>query len=96
MIRLLYTISLHEPDGSGVTYQVEAADEAESLRMWAKRYRPDAADFTVEFAGSEMGDLPLPTHGVLTVTPMEGLRNVWYFYGPLDDTLITGHIVATA
>lgn len=93
---LLYTIFVREPDGSQVTYQVEGNDEADCLRLWAKRYRPHATDLSVEFAGSEMGNLPSPAHRILTVTPKEGLQNVWYFYGALDDALITGDIVATA
>ncbi len=92
----LYTITAVGDDGARVTFQVEAADASAAIGRWAKLYSPDAADASVELIGSEVRDLPTPAHDTLIVTPMEGLRHVWCFYGVVDSQMITGEIVLTA
>ena len=93
---MLYTITTQKDDGANFTYQIEGPDERETLRLWAELNVPNAGAVRVQLVGQEVRDLPVPAHGVLTVTPMEGLRNVWYFYGALDNEMIDGLIVATA
>ncbi len=92
----LYPITAVRDDGARVTFQIEATDVSAAVGHWAKRYSPGAADARVELIGSEVRDLPTPVHDTLIVTPMEGLRHVWYFYGVADSQMITGNIVFTA
>ena len=93
---MLYTVTTSEAGGATFTCQVEQPDERQALLHAIERLRPPTlSSVQIEPIGGEVRDLPVPAHNLLRVTPMNGLTNVWYFYGAVGDDMITGHIVAT-
>jgi hypothetical protein len=93
---MLYTVIMRGRGGETFTSQVLRPDESEALLHAVGLWRPSGPVVCVELVGADVQDLPALASDLLRVTPMNGLKNVWYFYGALHEEMIDGQIVATA